>query len=155
MFSVVMSSEYIMPLVIQSCYAKCGLSTLMSADTEENEWAEFQGHMYCPGNFNAFLNVNKLIPTITDQKTTSNESYFKKQKFHLTNIACRLRFLCKLHKIMQYVFKWIKIEIIKKRIIQCNIRTSTTHLTGKSSMKKKKKFIIQSVIFWSWAFQIN
>jgi hypothetical protein len=67
MLSVVISSEYIIHVIIQSCYAKCGLCT-MSAD-KENE-LEFEGHMYCPRNFNVFLNVNKLIPTTNDQKTS-------------------------------------------------------------------------------------
>ena len=69
-----MAWESIMPAVIQNCFAKCGFGTASSDSTdsdEENcEWVELQGQIDCPSTFEEFLNVDKSVPTTTDQPTS-------------------------------------------------------------------------------------
>jgi hypothetical protein len=67
-----------MPAVIQTCFAKCSFSTASSdntdSDKENCEWVELQGHIDCPGTFEEFLNVDKSVPTTTDQPTSLDGS---------------------------------------------------------------------------------
>jgi hypothetical protein len=69
-----MAWESIMPAAIQNCFAKCGFGTASSDNTdsgEENcEWVELLGHFDCPGTFEKFRNVDKSVPTTTDQPTS-------------------------------------------------------------------------------------
>jgi hypothetical protein len=66
-YSVAMSWESIMPVVIKNWFAKYGAGTLSKVSNEEaeenDEWVELQGHLDCPSNFDEFLNVYKSIPT--------------------------------------------------------------------------------------------
>jgi hypothetical protein len=63
-----------MPAVIQNCFAKCGFSAASSDNTgsdEENcKWVELQSHIDCPSTFKEFLNVDRSVPTTTDQPTS-------------------------------------------------------------------------------------
>jgi hypothetical protein len=45
------------------------------SNEEENKWVEFQGHMDCPNNSYAFLNVKNSIPTTDDQKTYMGDKH--------------------------------------------------------------------------------
>jgi hypothetical protein len=69
-----MAWESIITAVIQTCFAKCGVSTASSDNTdsdEENcEWVELQCHVDCPGTLKEFLNFDKSVPTTTDQLTS-------------------------------------------------------------------------------------
>jgi hypothetical protein len=64
------------PLDIQNCIPKFGFGALSEVSTEENEenneWVEFQGHLYCTSNFDKFSNVKKSISTTHDRKTSLN-----------------------------------------------------------------------------------
>jgi hypothetical protein len=57
----------------KTAFAKCGFGSVSSNNTdsdEENfEWVELQGHNDCPSTFEEFLNVDKSVPTTTDQPT--------------------------------------------------------------------------------------
>jgi hypothetical protein len=66
--------KFIMPVVIQTCFVKCGLRTASSInannDEENSEWVEVQGHTDCQSIFDEFLNVDKSVPTTSNQPTS-------------------------------------------------------------------------------------
>jgi hypothetical protein len=66
-YSVAMSWESVIPVVIKNLFAKYGVGPLRKARNEEaeenDEWVELQGHMDCPSNFDEYINVYKSIPT--------------------------------------------------------------------------------------------